>query len=293
MTIFMSSIGRAFKYLLTNPSQFMDSLVKHLGFLISDKTYLKLRYRFQMGEWPNLDNPTLFTEKIQWLKLHNRHPQYSIMVDKYTAKDYVTSRIGNEYVIPTLGLWNSPKDIEWDKLPNQFVLKTTHGGGNGGVVICRDKISFNKKEAIRKLAENQRSNIYDNLREWPYKDVKPRILAEELIESGDSESKDLTDYNFFCFDGEPTYCQVIRNRSIKETIDFYDMQWNHMPFVGLNPKCTNGETPVPKPSQLEVMISLCRKLSIGIPFIRIDMYVVGDRFFWRNDFFPRKWYRAI
>lgn len=117
MKNFFLSISRAFKYLFAGRIQFLDSMVYHLGFLFSDKTYLKLRYRLQMGEWPNLDNPTLFTEKIQWLKLHNRHPLYSIMVDKYTAKDYVASRIGNEYVIPTIGLWNNPKDIEWDKLP--------------------------------------------------------------------------------------------------------------------------------------------------------------------------------
>lgn len=200
MKNFFLSISWVFKYLFADRSQFLDSMVYHLGFLFSDKTYLKLRYRLQMGEWPNLDNPTLFTEKIQWLKLHNRHPLYSIMVDKYTAKDYVASRIGNEYVIPTIGLWNNPKDIEWDKLPKQFVLKTTHGGGNGGVVICRDKDNFNKKEAIRKLEENQRTDIYDIFCEWPYKDVVHRILAEVLIKTKEGESKDLSDYKFFCFD---------------------------------------------------------------------------------------------
>lgn len=283
----ISSIGRAFKYLLTNPSKFMDSTVKHLGFLFSDKTYLKLRYRFQMGKWPNLDNPTLFTEKIQWLKLHNRHPQYSIMVDKYTAKDYVASRIGNKYIIPTLGLWNSPKEIEWDKLPNQFVLKTTHGGGNGGVVICRDKNSFNKKEAIRKLLENQHSDIYDSLREWPYKDVKPRILAESLIETERGESKDLSDYKFFCFDGEPRLCQVIRDRNTQETIDFYDMEWNHMEIVGLNPEVKNGVIPVTKPSPLKKMIEISRTLSKDIPFLRVDLYVIGEKvYFGEMTFFP-------
>ena len=287
MNIYISSIGRAIKYLFTNPSQFMDSVVKHLGFLFSDKTYLKLRYRFQMGEWPNLDNPTLFTEKIQWLKLHNRHPQYSIMVDKNTAKDYAASRIGGEYIIPTLGLWNSPRDIDWDKLPNQFVLKTTHGGGNGGVVICRDKNNFNKKEALRKLAENQRSDIYDNLREWPYKDVKPRVLAEELIKTGDCESGDLSDYKFFCFDGEPRLCQVIRDRNTKETIDFYDMAWNHMNIVGLNPRVKNGVAPVPMPLPLKRMIEICRILSKDIPFLRVDLYVIGEKvYFGEMTFFP-------
>lgn len=286
-----STIGRAVKYLFTNPSQFMDSLVKHLGFMFSDKTYLKLRYRFQMGEWPDLDNPTLFTEKIQWLKLHNRHPQYSIMVDKYTAKDYVASRIGNEYVIPTLGLWNSPKDIEWDKLPNQFVLKTTHGGGNGGVVICRDKNCFNKKEAICKLEDNQRSDIYNNFREWPYKDVKPRILAERFIETGDSGSNDLFDYKFFCFDGDPRFCQVIRDRNTHETIDFYDMEWNHQELSGLHPSkaliVPQGKTPVPKPLPLDKMIQICRTLSKDIPFLRVDLYVVGEKvYFGETTFFP-------
>ncbi len=269
----------------------MDSLVKHLGFLFSDKTYLKLRYRFQMGEWPNLDNPTLFTEKIQWLKLHNRHPQYSIMVDKYTAKDYVASRIGNEYVIPTLGLWNSPEEIDWDKLPNQFVLKTTHGGGNGGVVICRDKNSFNKKKAIRKLAENQQSDIYNSFREWPYKDVKPRILAESLLQSPNAASGDLSDYKFFCFDGEPRFCQVIRDRNTHETIDFYDMEWNHQEVSGLHPSETHvipqGITPVPRPQGLSKMIETCRILSKDISFLRVDLYNVdGCIYFGEMTFFP-------
>lgn len=283
----LSSVHRALKYLFTNPSKFLDSTVKHLGFMFSDKTYLKLRYRFQMGEWPDLENPTLFTEKIQWLKLHNHHPQYSIMVDKYTAKDYVASRIGNEYVIPTLGLWNSPKDIEWNKLPNQFVLKTTNGGGNGGVVICRDKSTLNIKEVVRKLSDNQKSNIYDNLREWPYRDVTPRILAESLLRSSDNESGELADYKFFCFNGEPRLCQVIRERNTMETIDFYDMEWNHMDIVGLNPMVKNGQVAVPKPKPLSQMIDICKILSKDIPFLRVDLYVVDSMiYFGEMTFFP-------
>ena len=262
-------------------------------FYKSDEKYLKRLYRHQMGQELNLDNPQTFSEKLQWLKLYNRKPEYTQMVDKYEAKKYVANIIGEEYIIPTLGVWNKFDDIDFDTLPNQFVLKTTHGGGNTGVVICRDKMTFDKTIAKRKLEKSLKSDIYTSFREWPYKGVNKRIIAEKYMEV--SGQKDLPDYKFFCFNGTPQYCQVIRDRNSNETIDFYDMEWNHMPFVGLNPinqngvgfVAKNGITPVNKPLELDKMIAICNKLTKGIPFSRIDMYVIKNKtYFGEITFFP-------
>lgn len=254
-------------------------------FYKSDEKYLKKLFRLSMGKDLNLDNPQTFSEKLQWLKLYNRKPEFTKMVDKYAVKEYVASIIGDEYIIPTLGIWNKFDDIDFDALPKQFVLKTTHGGGSGGVVVCKDKANFNIEAARKKLNRSLKSDIYINYREWPYKDVEPRIIAEKYIEvAGHS---DLPDYKFFCFNGEPKYCQVIRDRNTKETIDFYDMEWNQMPFVGLNPVANNGNTLVDKPEHLDTMISICKKLAKDIPFLRIDLYVVNHKeYFGEITFYP-------
>ena len=241
-----------------------------------------------MGYWPDLDNPRTFQEKINWLKLHDRNPRYTKMVDKYAVKEYVANIIGNEYIIPTLGVWDKPDDVDFDALPDQFVLKTTHGGGSGGVVICKDKKTFDRNEALSILRTSMNSDIYRNLREWPYKGVKKRVIAEKyMVPKGmiGNPSYDLSDYKFFCFNGEPKYCQVIRDRHSKETIDFYDMNWQHQEFVGLNPiissgaNLTNGVNPVPRPLLLDDMIGICYKLSEHMKFVRIDLYVIDDNIY--------------
>ncbi len=292
----MVSIKRAVNYLMHNRTQFCDSLVKNFLCFLPDKAYLSLRFRLQMGYWMNWRNPKTFSEKIQWLKVYNRKSEYTTMVDKYAVKKYVAERIGEEYIIPTLYVWDKPEDINWDILPNQFVLKTTHGGGGCGVVVCKDKDYFDKEKAVVKLQSSLNSDIYLNLREWPYKDVPRRVIAEKMLKSSLSlESDDLTDYKFFCFNGVPKYCQVIRDRHSRETIDFYDMDWIHQEFVGLNTIAYNGEyntfcngdTPVSRPKQLDNMIEICRILAKDLPFIRVDLYVVDDKiYFGELTFFP-------
>ena len=261
----------------------MVALLRNLNFLFPDKLYLQLFYRFRMGYKLDLKNPKLFTEKIQWLKLYNRNPLYTNLVDKHAVKKWVSEKIGDEYVIPTLGVWDRGVDIDFDSLPNQFVLKTTNGGG-GDVMICKDKSKFDRVKAIRHLNQSLKVNIYKILREWPYKNVQPRIIAEKYMED---EGGALKDFKFFCFDGVCKYCQVIRDRFTKETIDFYDVEWNHMPFVGLNPVAKNGLNPVAKPKNLEEMISFCEKLSEGFAFIRVDLYNVdGKIYFGELTFYP-------
>lgn len=270
---------------LNNPRKIFLQILILTSKLWSDELYIRFRFYLQMEYKLNLKPPRTFTEKLQWLKIHNHKPEYTTMVDKYAVKDYVASKIGAEYIIPTIGVWDKPEDIDWDSLPNQFVLKTTHGGGSSGVIICKDKNNVNRKLICNKLNKSLKLCLYELQREWPYKNVPKRIIAEKYMTDG--KSKDLSDYKFFCFDGEPLYCQVIRDRHTKETIDFYDMQWNHMPFVGLNPVASNGQTPVAKPIHLDKMMEICRKLAKDIPFVRIDLYVINDKeYFGEITFYP-------
>lgn len=259
---------------------------------IPDELWLKLLYRIKNGYWMDFKNPKSFNEKLQWLKVHGFRPEYTQMVDKYAVKDYVAKKIGTEYVIPTLGVWDKPEDINWDELPNEFVLKTTTGGGGFGVWIVKDKNSFDRKEFTREVYARYpgigkpHKKHTSAFREHPYDDVPTRILAEKILKT-DGKPKDLEDYKFYCFNGEPFYCQVIRDRSTQETIDFYDMEWNHMPFVGLNPECKNGLAPVARPDNLEDMKRVCRELAKDIPFARIDLYEVnGKEYFGEITFYP-------
>lgn len=283
-------LRRASSYLVHDKAHFCDSVVANLLFWLPGEQYLKLRFRFKVGYWPNLKDPKTFIEKINWLKLHDRKPEYTQMVDKYAVKNYVANKIGQEYVIPTIGVWERPEDIDFDSLPNQFVIKTTHGGGSGGVVVCKGKRTFDRKQAITKLRDNMDRDIYRNLREWPYKNVKKQVIAEKFMipsEKVDDPTYDLTDYKFFCFNGEPRYCQVIRDRHICESIDFYDMEWNHQEFVGLNPKVTCRSRPIEKPICLDLMIHICKTLSADIPFLRVDLYVIDSRvYFGELTFYP-------
>lgn len=280
--------------LKSDRSTFMAAIIQNFFGWLPDKTYLQLLYRFKMGHRLDLNHPKTFTEKIQWLKLYNRRPEYTLMVDKYAVKKYVADIIGEKYIIPTLGVWDKPEDIDWDALPNEFVLKTTHGGGSGGVVICKDKKTFDRNKAILTLRDSMNGDIYRSLREWPYKDVKKRVLAEKYMAPKDMVNNpiyDLSDYKFFCFNGEPKYCQVIRDRHSKESIDFYDMNWRHQEFVGLNPIASNGASnginPVPRPLLLDDMICICHKLSENMKFVRIDMYVIDNRiYFGEITFYP-------
>ena len=265
--------------------------INHTGLFrcLSDKRFISLAYYINTGKRMNWRSPQTFTQKLQWLKIHDRTPKFTKMVDKISAKEYVASTIGEEYVIPTLGVWNSFDEIDFALLPDQFVLKTNNGSGSNGVVVCKDKSSFDKKTARELLNSSLSSNTYELLREWPYKNIAPKLFAEEFItdNSAEEEKADLTDYKFFCFNGVPSYCQVIKDRSSKETIDFFDSNWEHQPFIGLNPQAVSSTTPIQKPAMYFKMLSIARTLSEGLPFARIDLYQTGKKiYFGEITFYP-------
>ena len=250
--------------------------------LLSDKAYLKFTYRVKFGRRLDLDDPKTYNEKLQWLKLFNRKPDYTTMVDKYAVKDYVAEKIGEKYIIPTLGVWDSFEDIDFDKLPDQFVLKCTHD--SGGLAICRDKSSFDKNAAKEKIEKSLKYNYYKKGgREWPYKDVPRRIIAEQYME--DEKTQELRDYKFFCFDGEVKALFIASERySNEETkFDFFDADFNHLPFTNGHP---NAKVLPEKPVCFEEMKELAAKLSVGIPQARIDFYEVnGKVYFGEITFF--------
>ena len=248
---------------------------------LPDEAYLKLKYRLRMGKKLDLNHPKTFNEKLQWLKLHNRKPVYTTMVDKAAVKDYVAAIIGEEHIIPTLGVWDSFEDIDFDALPDQFVLKCTHD--SGGLVICRDKASLDREAARTKIEKSLKTNFYLHGREWPYKNVKPRILAEAYLQE---ESGDLRDYKFFCFNGEPKCALVCAGRYSGDGVrmSFYDPQWEPMSFHWRYPPI---DTPVERPRNLEQMLSFARVLSADIPYVRVDFYeVAGQVYFGELTFFP-------
>lgn len=264
-------------------------LIMYNNGLIPTKMYLKMLFLLRMGYNIDLKNPKTFSEKLQWLKIYNRQSEYKKMVDKAVVKDYVASLIGEKYIIPTLGIWEKPEEIEWDKLPDQFVLKTTHGGGSEGVVICKDKSSFDRVKAIKKLKKAMKQDIWISLREWPYKDLQKHIIAEKYLED---QSGGLTDYKFYCFNGKVKYCETISGRFTKKQIDFFDLNWNHEEFT-FNGYDYADERPV-LPICFEEMTKVAGKLCKDKPYSRIDLYVADNKvYFGEITFFPASGFRGF
>lgn len=242
-----------------------------LGKSLNDELYIKIVFRLIMSKKLNLANPKTFNEKIQWLKLYDHNPDYTKMVDKVEAKKYVASIIGEEYIIPTIGVWDSPDDIDFDSLPNQFVLKCNHGCGD--MCICSDKAKIIIAQVKASLKEGLKRDYYKIWREWPYKNVKRRIIGEKYMV--DESGYELKDYKFFCFDGKPEFMFVASDRPLKaeETkFDFFDMDFKHLPFKNGHP---NANHSIAKPSSFELMKELASKLSKGLPHVRVDFYDVN------------------
>ena len=251
------------------------SFLDHRGMFdfLDDKLYLELSYRAVFGKKLDLVNPKTYSEKLQWLKLYDHRPEYSSMVDKYEVKRYVSERIGAEHVIPTLGVWDSFDQIDFSLLPNQFVLKCTHD--SGGLVICKDKESFDVRKAENKIRKSLQHNYFLSGREWPYKNVKPRILAETYME--DPEDMELRDYKFFAFDGEvkALFIATDRGDQSKETkFDFFDADFVHLPLTNGHP---NAQKCPHKPACFDEMKHYASLLSKDIPQARIDFYEVRGK----------------
>ena len=252
----------------------VKSVLRRAMGLLPDEMFIRLNYLRRMKQWPDLKNPTTYNEKLQWLKLHDRQQLYTQLVDKYAVRRFVAERIGGEYLIPLVGgPWDSFDEIDFDALPEKFVLKCTHD--SGGLVICRDKRALNREKARRRIAQSLGQNFYYHNREWPYKDVRPRIIAEAYME--DASTSELRDYKFFCFGGEPKMLFVASDRQTagEETkFDFFDMDYNHLDLRNGHP---NAAVPPEKPAQFGLMREMAQKLSQGIPHVRVDLYEVNGR----------------
>lgn len=249
---------------------FRFNILASRGFLNhwSDEKFIKRKFKLAFGYELNLDDPQTFNEKLNWLKLHDRKPLYTQLADKYTAKAYVGAKIGPKYVVPMYGTWNFFEEIDFDQLPNQFVLKTTHD--SSGVTVCRDKQTFNKAAARAKIKRSLKRKFYYMAREWPYKNIQPRVIAEQFLD--DHSGHELTDYKFWCFNGIPkvVYCT---NKAANIYENFYDMDFNPLP---INHGFSRHIPEFTKPKQFELMKELAAQLSKGIPFVRIDFFNVQD-----------------
>lgn len=248
---------------------------------VPDKPYLKLLYRAVVGKPLNLENPQTFSEKLQWLKLYNRRPEYTMMVDKVEVKNYVAQKLGEEYIIPTLGVWKSPDEIDFEALPNQFVLKCNHNSGLG-MCICKDKSQLDIAKVKEELRRGLEQDYYLHGREWPYKDVPHRILAEKYMV--DESGVELKDYKVFCFDGEPEIIEVDYGRFVHHLRNVYNKDWEFLKMQIEYPSDENHL--IPRPQKLEEMLSMARQLAAGIPHVRVDFYCInGQLYFGELTFF--------
>lgn len=248
--------------------------------VLSDETFVRWYYRLHMGRPLSLDQPRTYNEKLQWLKLYYRSAEMPRVVDKFAVREYVTERVGDDILIPCLGIYDSVDEIDLDALPNSFVLKPTHG--SGWVVLCHDKTTFDWKREKARLEVWMRRNFYYHAREWVYRDTRPRIICEELLV--DEMGRVAPDYKVFCFNGVPQFIHVDFDRFSEQRRNFYDVSWNR---IDVQIRCPPADSEIPRPEPLNEMLDLAAKLSEPFPFCRVDFYTVGSRiYFGEITFFP-------
>lgn len=284
-----------FKHPIKSTCRFVYKVRYRFCFLriIPDKTAIKKQYKLVMKKRLELDNPKTFNEKLNWMKLYYRKPIFTDMVDKYNVKKFVTNKIGEGYVIPSIGVYKKWEDIDFSKLDAPFVIKTTHS--SGCIAVIKEKNENDLKAAKKKMNKSLKSNYFYHCREWPYKNVEPRIIIEKYVK--DEKEDNLPVFKFFCFDGEPYLVQTIKNDKTKfETIDYFDMNWK---LLDLRQNFNNSDVPLNKPNNFEEMKRIASVLSKGFPFLRVDLYSVNGKvlfseFTFFSDagcqrFYPDKW----
>lgn len=242
---------------------------------MDDKKFIEKMFKATMDYPLNLENPKSFNEKLQWLKLYDRNPLYTKLVDKYKVREYISEKIGEGYLIPLLGVWDDPEDIDFDSLPNKFVLKCNHNSGLG-MCICTDKSKIDIKKVKNELKSGLAQNYYLNGREWPYKNVSRKIICEKYMT--DETGKNLRDYKFYCFDGKPKIVGIYQDRnSDKETTgDFFDMNFE---WVDLKFGMPNALNKPQKPQKFQEMIKIAEILSEGMPEVRVDLYISNNKIY--------------
>ncbi len=280
-----SRLGR----ILKEPKYIILGLInRKFGRLIPDKLYIAIKYRCYLGRWPNLKHPKYLSEKLQWMKLYDHDSLYPIAVDKYAVREYVGKKIGNEYLVPLLGTWDSPEDINWDNLPDQFVLKCTHGSHTN--IICTQKSELDVTAAITQLHTWMKddSTFYYG-REWPYSQVKPKIICEKFIESDDPGG--VRDYKFMCFDGIADNVMVCSDRQINAVrFDHFDKDWNLLRYQYVDREKPEGYT-LDKPKDIDKMFKIAEQLAQDFKFVRVDLYNENDQiYFGELTFFPQSGY---
>lgn len=271
----------------------ISKVIRSLVDIISDETYLKWLFRISVGYKPNFKTPRSYNEKLQWLKLHDIHPEYTELVDKVAVKAHVSKLIGSEHIIQTLGVWDTVEEINWDSLPARFVIKCT--GDSGGVVVCKDKSTLDIEAAQAKLLNGWGQNYYKYNKEYPYRNIKPRIIAEVYME--DESGYELKDYKIFCSYGQPKFLFVATGRQCGDVrFDFYDTEFNHLSVTNDHP---NADVWPTRPKNFDEMLRIASRLSEGIPQVRVDLYNCNGRIYFGeltffhfsglHPFVPQEW----
>lgn len=272
----MSKIVTAMHLFKNKPGEFKASIIKLIAPLLSDRTYLSKIFYYRMGQKINWDAPVTYNEKLQWLKLNDRNPKYTTLVDKYEVKSHVIQIIGKEHVAKTIGVWEKLEEIDFSNLPQQFVLKTTHGGGNCGVIICKDKSKLDICKIKKTLRQALKQNLYRDSREWPYKNIRRRIIAEEYLE--DLTTGELRDYKFFCFNGKVKALFVATERQTRKEpfFNFFDRNYDELDIKQGHPRAESWPA---RPEKFDEMVNIAERLSYGLPHVRVDLYQVNGKVF--------------
>ena len=270
---YCSKVKTAFSLLKTPEKMLLPAGQNGLLKFLPDEKYLKLVFKAETGYALNLEHPKTYNEKLQWIKINDRNPKYVMLADKYKVRDYIKKTIGEEYLVPLVGMYKKPEEIPWETLPNRFVLKCSHASGTN--IICKDKASLNIKDVTKQLEEWLKRNAYWGAREWCYKNIDPCIICEEFIETEDGNTPD--DYKFMCFNGVPRIIQVHHDRFGDHTLTYYTPEWKKLDLKRIDAK-KSLET-VGKPEKLDEMLDIAKTLSSEMYFARIDLYCSSGKIY--------------